>query len=95
MIKKIGISLCLVATAAAFSCASIDQTSVNGKQVVTATRSAPVILTAIGAPVTKCLDDLNEAGVTTVTNANGAPTHGLYSISRLTGSESCQATGTK
>ncbi|MCB1140052.1 MAG: hypothetical protein KDK23_14920 [Leptospiraceae bacterium] len=93
--KKIGLSMSLLAALALFNCASIDKTSVNGKEVVTATRAAPVILTAIGAPVTDCLDDLNKEGVSTVTNANGAPTKGLFSVSRLTGSENCQATGVK
>tara|TARA_B100001939_G_scaffold348121_1_gene372815 strand:+ start:6401 stop:6688 length:288 start_codon:yes stop_codon:yes gene_type:complete len=95
MIKKIGLTMSLLAGLALFNCASIDKTSVNGKEVVTATRAAPVIFTVLGAPVTKCLDDLNEENVTTVANASGAPTNGLFSISRLTGSESCQATGTK
>ena len=95
MIKKIGLSLSLLAGLALFNCASIDKTSVNGKEVVTATRAAPVIFPVLGAPVTKCLDDLNDQGVSTVNNAAGAPTGGLFSISRLTGSESCQATGTK
>ncbi|MEQ8353088.1 MAG: hypothetical protein RH862_16490 [Leptospiraceae bacterium] len=93
--KKIGLTMSLLAALALFNCASIDKTTVKGKEVVTSTHAAPVIFTALGAPVTKCLDDLDEEGVTTVTNANGAPTNGLFSISRLTGSEQCQATGVK
>lgn len=76
-------------------CSSVDRTKVGGKEVVTATQSKPVIFTGLGAPVTACLDELNTQGVTTVTNANGAPTGGLFSSSRISGTESCQATGVK
>ena len=85
----------MVIAFALVNCKSIDKTNVGGKTVVTASQMQPVIFTAMGAPVTACLDDLEAEGVKNVTNANGAPTGGLFIVSRLSGSEQCQATGTK
>ncbi len=77
------------------NCYSIDKTKVGGKEVVTASQMNPAILTLWGAPVTACLDDLQKEGVTQVVDAKGAPTKGLFILSRISGTESCQATGVK
>ena len=49
----------------ASGCASVNTATVDGKTVVTATRAAPVIVTALGAPLSKCLADLQAKGVKT------------------------------
>ena len=74
-------------------CASVNTAKVDGKDVVTTTHAAPVIFTAMGAPLSKCLTSLNENGVKTVVDADG-PNEDFF-ISRISGSEACQATGTK
>lgn len=93
--KKIFILFSLIAIALVVNCYSIDKVKVGGKDVITATQMNPVIFTAWGAPVTACLNDLNKEGVTQVVDAKGAPTGGLFSTSRLSGTEACQATGVK
>ncbi|EMY77535.1 hypothetical protein LEP1GSC060_0170 [Leptospira weilii serovar Ranarum str. ICFT] len=77
------------------NCYSIDKTKVGGKDVITATQMNPVIFTAWGAPVTACLNDLNKEGATQVVDARGAATGGMFSTSRISGTEACQATGVK
>ena len=77
----------------ASGCASVNTATVDGKTVVTATRAAPVILTALGAPLSKCLADLQAKGVSTVVDADGANENLM--ISRISGLEACQATGVK
>ncbi|WP_032809680.1 MULTISPECIES: hypothetical protein [unclassified Leptospira] len=77
------------------NCYSIDKTKVGGKEVITATQMNPVIFTAWGAPVTACLNDLNKEGATQVVDARGAATGGMFSTSRISGTEACQATGVK
>jgi uncharacterized protein YcfL len=84
---------CLVLASLATGCASVQTTQLNGQTVVISTHAAPVIFTAIGAPLSKCLKDLDANGVTTVVDADG-PNEDLL-ISRISGSESCQATGVK
>ena len=74
-------------------CASINTATVAGKTVVTSTNMAPVIFTALGAPLSKCLGALAKEGVTTVVDADGPNEDFL--ISRITNVEACQATGTK
>ena len=74
-------------------CAGINTATVDGKTVVTSTNASPVILTAMGAPLSKCLSALATEGVTTVVDADGPNENWL--ISRISGLEMCQATGTK
>lgn len=93
--KKLMVLAAAVAALVAVNCKSIDKAKVGGKEVVVASQYNIVIFTALGAPVTACLDDLNKEGVTTVTNSNGAPTGGLFSTYRLSSAEGCQAAGTK
>lgn len=76
------------------ACASIDRSSVNGKDVVTATRAAPVIFTMMGAPTSACLADLDKAGVKEVNDVQGS-NENAFILSRLSGVEACQATGSK
>ena len=86
----------------ALNCKSIERSSVNGKEVVVANQMNPVIFTVWGAPVSKCLADLEAEGVKEVTQAEsgvGAGVWigkgGLFSSSRLSSTEYCRATGTK
>jgi len=76
------------------ACASVDTAKMNGKDVVTATRVAPVIFGAMGAPTSKCLADLNTAGVKSVETVLGSNEEMPF-ISRLSNVEMCQATGSK
>ena len=76
------------------ACASIDRSKVNGKEVVTSTRVNLVLLGAMGAPTSKCLADLDKEGVKTVEAVSGANENGSI-LSRLSGVEGCQATGSK
>jgi hypothetical protein len=75
------------------ACASINSAQLDGKVVVTSTRAAPVILTVLGAPLSECLADLSDEGVTQVNAAAGMNKN--FWISRLSNVEICQATGTK
>ncbi|MBK8395175.1 MAG: hypothetical protein IPL26_08000 [Leptospiraceae bacterium] len=77
------------------NCYSIDKSKVGGKDVIVATQMNPVIFTLWGAPATACLDDLNKQGVTQVSSAQGPATGGMFSTSRLSGTEACQAVGVK
>ena len=90
--KKIAITL--TALALASGCASIDTTKVNGAEVITSTRMAPVIFGIMGAPTSQCLADLQDNGVTKVVSVMGANENGPL-LSRISGLEGCQATGTK
>jgi uncharacterized membrane protein len=76
------------------ACASIDQSKVNGKEVVTASRMNLVILGVMGAPTSKCLADLEKEGVKTVASVTGANDEASI-LSRLSAIEGCQATGSK
>ncbi|MCG6146190.1 hypothetical protein [Leptospira bandrabouensis] len=91
--KKILLMAAVAALVA--NCYSIDKTKVGGKEVVTATQMNPAIFTMWGAPVTACLDDLNKEGVTQVVDAKGPATKGLFTTSRISTTEACQATGVK
>ncbi len=84
---------CFALSLFAVGCAGINTAEVGGKTVVISTRAAPVILTALGAPLSKCLADLNDEGVTQVVDADGANENLL--ISRISGFEVCQASGVK
>ena len=77
------------------SCASIDRAKVGDKEVVVATRMAPVIFTLWGAPVGECIEDLKKEGVQEVTTVIGPPTGGLFVLLRLFSVEACQAVGVK
>lgn len=91
MMKKIFAVALLLATCA---CSSIDTATMNGKTVVTSTHVAPVIFTAVGAPTSKCLADLDAQGVTQVNSVAG-PNENAPFLSRISGPEMCQAIGTK
>lgn len=93
--KKLIVLAAVAASLVAVNCKSIDKSKVGGKEVVVASQMNLVIFTALGAPVSACLDDLNKEGVTNVANAAGAPTGGLFSTYRLSSVEGCQAAGTK
>jgi hypothetical protein len=93
--KKILVLAAVAAALVAVNCKSIDKAKVGGKEVVVASQMNLVIFTAMGAPVTACLDDLGKEGVSTVTNVGGQPTGGLFSTFRLSSVEGCQAAGTK
>ena len=91
------LSLALVVAAAAFAvsnCKSIDKTKISGKDAVVATQASPVIFTALGATAQSCIDALSAEGVTEVKSANGISENAPF-LSRLSGFEMCQATGTK
>ena len=89
----------------AFNCKSVDKANVGGKEVIVASEMNPVIFTVWGAPVTKCIEAVKAEGATKIANANQsivgnlgalpAGTNGLYSSSRLSSTEACQATGIK
>lgn len=79
----------------ATACASIDKSSLNGKEVITATHSAPVIFGMFGAPAEKCLADLNKEGVKSVETVVAASNEKTTILSRLSSAEFCQATGSK
>lgn len=73
------------------NCRSIDKATIGGKPTVTATQVAPVIFGAIGASAQDCLDAISKEGATEIDAVKG-PNESFF-ISRLSGSESCQATG--
>lgn len=73
------------------NCKFVDTNTVGGKTVITSSNMSPQVFGALeGASVGVCLGDLNSNGVTQVNNAGGSPKGAVSS-----GSESCQATGTK
>lgn len=87
------LTLAAVVALAAANCRSIDKTKIAGKDAVVATQVAPVIFGAIGASAQDCLDAISKEGVTEVKSVNGQ--NEGFLISRLSGSEMCQATGLK
>ena len=91
--KKIVITIAALFLATA--CASIDKSSMNGKDVVTSTHMAPVIFGMWGAPAEKCLADLNKEGVKSVETVLAASNEKSPFLSRISGTEACQASGSK
>ena len=89
--KKVFAMICAAGFLAA-GCSSINTATVNGQEIVTSTEAAPVIFTAWGAPTEKCLSALNAEGVKTVVDADGG--NGFW-FSRISGWETCQASGSK
>lgn len=78
------------------NCQSVDRTKAGGKEVIVASKYGPVFFNGEGYNVATCVDTLKKEGVTEITNVSGAPTGGLFSSYRsLTGSDACQAAGTK
>ncbi len=89
--------LILLASMSFAACTSVSKTTVASKEVVQITKFNWILIG--GAPAEECVKLLNDQGATTLIEGNGAATNGLFGITRfsgsLSGSEACNAVGTK
>jgi len=80
------------------ACTSVSTTKVGDKDIIHVTEIGLQFLNNGGAPVGKCVTTLGEKGATRVITAAGAPTDGLFGLTRsiqISGVDMCSAAGEK
>lgn len=79
-------------------CSHVSTTQVGDKDVVQVSEMGIQFFNKGGAPVSKCVEALGANGATTVIEANGPATEGLFGIMRsigTSGTDVCRAVGSK
>jgi hypothetical protein len=81
-----------------FACTSVSTTKVGGKKIVHVSQIGLQFFNKGGAPVQECVKTLGKKGATRLITSSGAPTGGIFGLSRsvmTSGLDQCSAVGEK